>query len=382
MAAQRIYLDNAATSFPKPEEVYVAVDRYQRELGVAAGRGSSQAAAEVHNVIDRCRSRAARMFGVARPEQVVFTNNGTDSLNLALHGLLRPGDRVLTSVWEHNSVLRPLATLRERGVTTEFIPTGGELFDLDVLKAALRSPCRMVVVTHASNVTGDVLPVREIAQLARDAGALVLLDAAQTTGHLPVHLDGLGVDLIAAPGHKGLMGPLGTGLLAFRAGIEQQLEPLRQGGTGSHSQSDRQPDHAPDRYESGNLNVPGLFGLEAALAWHETREQPNETPFSLFTDALGQIPGLVWQHREAATERVDVASVSFPKLEPQVAAGLLETHFGIETRAGLHCAPRAHHELGTAEQGGTVRFSAGAFTTSTEVEAALEALSQIAVAGW
>lgn len=384
----RIYLDNAATSFPKPEAVYRAVDRYQRELGSAVGRGSSRAGLEVQRIVERCRNRAARLLGAAGAERVIFTANGTDSLNLALHGLLREGDRVLTTVWEHNSVWRPLADLRERlGLVVNVIPPGQGLVDLDAFRDALRTGCRLVVLTHASNVTGEILPVAELARMAHEAGALVLVDAAQTAGHEPVSLSDLGADLIATPGHKGLLGPLGTGLLILGEGIETQLRPMRQGGTGTSSESDRQPETLPERYESGNLNAPGIVGLEAALDWREqhSREGEFETrdlrlAFSRFIASLRGLPGLVVHRRTGAQPGVDLVSLSSPRVAPQVLAALLEEHFGIETRAGLHCAPRAHQELGTFDQGGTVRFSAGQFTTTDHLDTALAALAQITAA--
>lgn len=395
-ARRRIYLDNAATSYPKPEAVYVAVERYQRELGTAVGRGATRAGSEVQRMVDRCRSRVARLFGARRPEQVIFTFNGTDSLNLALHGLLRRHDHVVTTTWEHNSVLRPLKSLAStHAVRTDIIATDNRgQVDLDQFQKRLTDSTRLVVVTHASNVTGVIQPVREMSRLARERGAVVLLDAAQTAGHIPVTLDDLGVDLIACPGHKGLMGPLGTGLLVMRSGLESELEPIRQGGTGTVSESDDQPATLPDRYESGNHNAPGLAGLEAALAWKEGRETPHGSgqatgtdeanpveegtrPFAELLSGLLQLPRVTVHYGHADIPRVEVVSISVERMEPQVVCSLLDDHFGIETRAGLHCAPLAHAALGTNVQGGTVRFSTGPLTTLDNVDRTLEALGQI-----
>lgn len=389
MAERRIYLDNAATSFPKPEAVYAEMELYHRQLGTAVGRGATRLGGQVQRVIDRCRLRAARLFGVNHPRQVIFTFNGTDALNLAIHGLLRDGDRVITSVWEHNSVLRPLRTLQDRqNVTVDCIrDDGAGSVDLGQYEKSLKRSARLVVITHASNVTGVVQPVQEMARLAHAAGALVLVDAAQTAGHLDVSFENLGADLIACPGHKGLLGPLGTGLLAIAPGVERHLEPIRQGGTGTVSESDRQPESLPERYESGNHNAPGLFGLEAALAWREERNgepgtatRDEQDRLRQWISSLCELPGIRVHCAAEELPRVGVVSISFERLAPQIAAALLDEHFSIETRAGLHCAPLAHTALGTLTGGGTVRFSPGPFTTDEDLDNALEALSQIAAA--
>jgi len=380
----RIYLDNSATSFPKPDAVYAAVDRWQREIGVAVGRGATRTGGEVQRVVDHCRLQAARFFGAQRPEQVLFTFNGTDSLNLAIQGILKPGDRAITTVWDHNSVLRPLRELQSRGIIqTEIIPDNTQgTIDLDALRKSLKTPTRLVVITHASNVTGVIQPVEDVVELAQAAGALVLLDAAQTAGHLPIDLQQLPVDLMACPGHKGLMGPLGTGLLILAPGREQHLQPVRFGGTGTTSESDRQPLALPERYESGNHNAPGLFGLAAALDWwlsHSDRQAEQQRIAQLIA-GLQQLPGLRLYHVEQSLRRVGTVSFTMDRMTPQVAAALLDEHFQIETRAGLHCAPLAHAALGTLEHGGTVRISVGPFTTAEEIDTTLESLAQIVMA--
>ncbi|WP_437206275.1 aminotransferase class V-fold PLP-dependent enzyme [Planctomicrobium sp. SH664] len=387
MPQRRIYLDNAATSWPKPEAVYQAVDRYQRELGTAVGRGSSRAAVEVQRVVEKCRLQASRFLGGRPQDQLAFTYSGTDSLNLAIHGLLRPGDRVIHSPWEHNSVLRPLEFLQQRQQITANCVRGTEQGGIDLahLEELLRTPTRLVVVTHASNATGVLQPVEEIVRLAHAHGALVLLDAAQTAGHHPVSFQDLNVDLLACPAHKGLLAPLGTGLLLCRGELISQLQPFRQGGTGTHSESPRQPESGPDRYEAGNHNAPALFGLSAALDYLEERVMRTvgaprrESPFpEEFLEALVGLPGLrVHLPRE---QRTAVISLSSDRISPQILATLLEEHFGVETRAGLHCAPLAHEQLGTLAAGGTVRLSSGPFTTADDLDAVLEGLAQITAA--
>lgn len=385
---ERIYLDNAATSFPKPEEVYAAVDRYQRDLGAAYGRGASRSAMQTQQLVEQCRHRAAQLLGAPDPRHVVFTLNGTDSLNLALHGLLRAGDHVVITPWEHNSVLRPLRALKEsRGVNTTVLPHSPDgRVSLDDVRAAIRSDTRLLVVTHASNVTGVVQPVEEMIRIAKSAGCRVLVDAAQSAGHRPLdHLmKQCGADLVACPGHKGLLGPLGTGLLAITQGTEAVLSPVREGGTGTSSESDEQPTTLPDRYESGNHNVPGLCGLGAALEWlaEQSVERIQQHDLELtrqLLDGLRQCPGVSVFGDVEPGSRVGVVSFSIPGTEPQAVAGILDQHFGIEVRAGLHCAPGSHRALGTFEGGGTVRMSVGPFTTPEEVDRALEAVAQISV---
>src|SRR6267142_3266434 len=264
----RLYLDNAATSWPKPEAVYRAVDDYQRRLGAPAGRGSYAEAAETERIVVSCRKKVGALMGATDPSRIVFTQNGTDSLNLALHGLLRPNDHVVTTVCEHNSVLRPLRFLAEhRGVTTTYVTCDGQGYvDPDAIRQAITPKTRLIAMIHASNVTGAIQPAEAIGRIAGERGVFYLLDAAQSLGHLPINVASLGCHMLAAPGHKGLLGPLGTGVLYLAPGIEQHLLPLRQGGTGTQSDEDRQPDTLPHRYEAGNLNVPGIVGLEAGVS--------------------------------------------------------------------------------------------------------------------
>jgi cysteine desulfurase / selenocysteine lyase len=380
----RIYLDNAATSYPKPPGVIEAATRALCDEGAAEGRSATRAALRVHEVISRCRQRAARLLGSASPERIIFTFNGTDSLNLAFHGLLRPGDHVVTSASEHNSVLRPLRHLRGRGVEVTYVSADaeGRISSEDVGRA-LEKKTRLVALVHASNVTGTIQPIDRVGQLAHAAGALFLVDAAQSAGHLPIDVSRSPIDLLAAPGHKGLLGPLGTGILYVGPGVEEQLDSVRQGGTGSHSEDDRQPERLPDKYEAGNHNVPGLFGLEAALAWIEERgvqgicRHERELTEQLIA-GLSPINGLRIYGPRSPDERVGVVSVTLDGFEPQELATVLDSSFGIETRAGLHCAPGAHRSLGTFAGGGTLRMSVGPFTTPEHIEAALAAFRALA----
>jgi cysteine desulfurase family protein len=382
---QRIYLDNAATSYPKPCGVTEAVERALRDEGAAEGRSATRAALRVHAVVARCRERAARLLGAKQSERIIFTFNGTDSLNLALHGLLRPGDHVVTSVVEHNSVLRPLRNLRDHGVEVSYVPgDSGGLVNPDEVKRALRDNTRLVALVHASNVTGTIQPIDSVGEMARAAGAYFLVDAAQSAGHLPIDVSSSPIDILAAPGHKGLLGPLGTGILYVAPGVEEQLQSVRQGGTGSNSEDDLQPARLPDKYECGNHNVPGLFGLEAALAWIEERTvaalcRHERALTEQLVTALASIKGVQIFGPQSAEDRVGVVSITLDGFEPHELATILDGSFGIETRAGLHCAPGMHRCLGTFAAGGTVRFSVGPFTTPADSEAAATALRTIAI---
>jgi cysteine desulfurase family protein len=383
MAQRRIYLDNAATSFPKPAAVYDAVDHYNRQIGVAMGRGAYRQAAEVQAVVGRCRRRAAELFRAESVERMVFTFNATDALCLAIHGLLEPGDHVVTSALEHNSVMRPLREAERRGVSVTAVGAHADgRIDPGEVRKSMRPETRLVALIHASNVTGAIQPLDEIGAIAKSGGALFLVDAAQTAGHLPIDVQALGADLLACAGHKGLLGPLGTGLLYVRTGVEQKLKSLRQGGTGSNSEDDRQPDILPDKYEPGNHNVPGIYGLDAGLAFLdekgiETLRRHEQELTRRMLDGLTGIPAIQVAGPPNAEARVGVVSVWSEGFEPQELASILDTDFGIQTRAGLHCAPGVHRLLGTLERGGTVRFSFGPFNTADDVDAAVAALRGI-----
>jgi cysteine desulfurase / selenocysteine lyase len=382
---RRICLDQAATSFPKPETVYDAVDHYQRHSGAAIGRGSYRATIEATAIVERCRKRLADLIHARQAEQVIFTFNCTDSLNLALHGALRPEDHVVTSQLEHNSVLRPLRILQHRlqiEVTEVPCQPNGRVDPADVQRA-LRLHTRLVALLHASNVTGAIQPIAEVGQLAQQAGALMLVDAAQTAGHYPLDVTDLPVDLLAGPGHKGLLGPLGTGFLYVRPGVEEELHSFRQGGTGTQSELDRQPESLPDKYESGNHNAPGLVGLEAGISWvaetgvaalHRHEQQLT----ARLVEGLRAVNGVTVYGHAAAVEHVGVVSVTVQGFDPQTVAAILDDSFGIEVRAGLHCAPGVHRGLGTIDSGGTVRLSVGPFTTTEDIDAAIAALRDIA----
>jgi cysteine desulfurase/selenocysteine lyase len=380
---QRIYLDNAATSWPKPEEVYSAVDRWQRENGAPFGRGVYDSASTTDRLVNDARRAVATLLGVDDPSRVVFALNGTDALHLAIQGLIKPGDHVVTTVIEHNSVLRPLRQLESRGVATTHVGCDAEgvVAAGDVVKA-LNAKTKFVVVAHASNVTGALQPVAEIGAELRKRGVTFIVDAAQTLGELPLAAEELSCDLLAAPGHKGLLGPLGTGVLYVRPGIEERLASIRTGGTGSQSNSTLQPKTMPDKFEAGNLNVPGIVGLGAGARWLLQRGISNVREHALqlttrLLDGLSKLPSVRIRGPREPARRVGLVSLTIEGYDPQEAAAVLATSFGMEARSGLHCSPLMHKALGTDAGGGTLRLSLGPFNTAEHVEAAVAALGQL-----
>lgn len=394
MSMPRIYLDNAATSWPKPPETAQAMLRALVELGAPAGRGGYAEAEETSRTLQALRSETAGLLNT-KADRVVFTHNGTDGLNLVLHGWLTSDDVLVTTAADHNSVLRPAETLRARGADVGIVPVDacGRVDPVDVetalAAAADRRPRarKLLAFTHASNVTGAVQPLAELVPLAQRYGFRILLDAAQTLGSYPLDLARTPVDFLAAPGHKGLLGPLGTGILVFAPGTEREVHPLRQGGTGSRSESLGVSEELPDRFEAGNLNVPGLFGLEAAVRWvrERTPEAIHAAEAGLIARLerfVGELPGFTLFGGPAGLPRVGVSSLAFVGLPPQELAAILDAEFRVQCRAGLHCAPLVHPALGTAESGGTLRLSVGPFTTEAEVAAACAALESIARTEW
>jgi cysteine desulfurase family protein len=381
----RIYLDNAATSWPKPAIVYEAVDRYLRSNGAPAGRGAYGEAAEVERMVADTRKRVANLLGEPDPKRIIFTANGTDSLNLAIHGLLRAGDHVVTTVCEHNSVLRPLRELeRHAGVAVTRVECGSNrIVDPAAFAAAITRNTKLFVLTHVSNVTGAIQPVEEVGAIAKSHGVRFLVDAAQSIGHIPVLAKQLNADLIAAPGHKGLLGPLGTGILYIAPGMEEHLRATRQGGTGTTSESDLQPETLPEKYESGNHNVPGIIGLGAALQYLTERSlddirRHEQQLTARLLDGFQSLKNVTIHGPRDALHQVGVVSIVIDGYDPQEVATTLDAAYSIQVRSGFHCAPLMHASQGTNQQGGTVRFSIGAFNTIEQIDHAIQAVGEIA----
>ena len=383
--SRRIYADNAATSFPKPPEVLAAMTEYAQELGASAGRGAYREAVAAGEMLAACRGRIARLIHAEEPRRIIFTLNCTEALNLALRGMLRPGDHVVTTRFEHNSILRPLHELAAIGIETTYVPVDRATgrVDADEMRGSLRPNTRLVALQHGSNVTGTLQPVEEVGRLCREREITFLVDAAQSLGHIPVDVRALGIDLLAFPGHKALMGPLGTGGLYIRPGLEAQLRPLMAGGTGSISELPTQPEFMPDKYESGSHNSIGLVGLGAAAAWVlergvESLRRHEVALCQRFLDGVANIDGLMLYGPRDVEQRVGVFSVRVEGMEPSEMSAVLESEFDILTRSGIHCAPWAHDTLGTHADGGATRLSFGAFTTEAEVDACVEALAAVA----
>ena len=379
---EHIYLDNGSTSFPKAPGVGQAMADYVDRLGVNIGRGGYQAAYDAAEAVLETRERLCRLLGSDRSEQVIFTSGVTASLNMLLKGLLRPGDRVIATSMDHNAVLRPLAQLAEEGIRVEILPCepDGSL-PPERLEAALKTKTRAVVMTHASNVCGTLLPVREAAALCRRYGAACILDCAQTGGKFPIRMLEWGVDAVAFAGHKGLLGPQGIGGFVITPDLASQVRPLLAGGTGSQSHLETMPDFLPDRFEAGTLNLPGIFGLQAALDYLETAgvdalRQAAMARTEQLLEGLRGISGVRVVGRPGTEGRCAVVSVDFPGRDNAQAAYELESRWGILTRCGLHCAPRAHRTLGTYPQG-TVRFTPGHATTAEEIDRAVAAVAAV-----
>ena len=373
-----IYLDNAATSFPKPPQVISAMAEALRSYGANPGRGGHQLALQAGRVIERCREAAAELLGVSAPERVIFTRNCTESLNIAITGMLHKGDEVICSHGEHNAVMRPLERFVSRGeITVKLLqPDGQGLLSPDTLRRAITPQTALVIVCHASNVTGVIQPVSALGAVCRDMGVPFLVDAAQTAGVLDVTLSSLNADMIAMPGHKGLLGPHGTGLLALREGIAP--EPLILGGTGSASESVRQPELLPDRYESGTMNLPGIAGLLAGIEFvAKQREEIHRYESGLnerLRRQLEAIPGLTLLGN-AAAPRVGITAVVPEGGDSAALADALDAT-GVAVRGGLHCAPAMHSYLGTMKSG-AVRFSPGVYNTEREIDDAAALIARL-----
>ena len=384
-SSRRIYLDNAATSWPKPPVVYDAVDDYLRNNGASLGRSVYSEATEIQQLVASARSDLATLLSVTEPRRIIFTTGGTESLNLAIHGLLRAGDHVVTTVVEHNSVLRPLRFLADTiGIQVSYLPCDADgVVAPDDVRKAIQPNTKLIAVIHASNVTGVLQPIDAICAVAKEREIPLLVDAAQSIGHVPIDLSLLPADLIAAPTHKGLLGPLGGGMLYIGDDLDKTLRPLVQGGTGTASDDDRQPESLPDKFESGNHNVPGLVGLAASLRYlcelGIADIQAKETAMTAaLLNGLHSIDGVTVYGSMNAAGRVGVVSFNVVGVDPQDVAAMLDASYQIQVRSGLHCAPRIHELLGTKELGGTVRMSIGPFTTDDDIDRAITAISEIA----
>ena len=381
MSTLPVYLDNAATSWPKPPEVIAAMQAYLENGGGSPGRAAHGKSLASARMVYETRDALSSLFNATSPDRVIFTKNATEAINLLLFGFLNPGDHVIVSSMEHNAVMRPLRQLESRGVSLSVAACDscGRLDPLTI-KTALTPRTRLVLLVHASNVTGTLLPIAEVANIAREAGIRFAVDAAQTAGVHPIDVQSGGIDFLTFTGHKSLGGPQGTGGLVI--GPDVDLRPLMFGGTGSASESENQPAFLPDKLESGTLNAIGIAGLGASLAaltefGVENVLAHERKLMKLFRDGLKEMPDIEVYGPENTAESVGVLSLNVASRPCEEVGMELELDFDILTRTGLHCAPAAHRTIGTFGRG-TVRFSVSRFNTESDIHAALESLSKIA----
>lgn len=374
-----IYLDNAATSRRKPQEVIDAVVFAMTSLG-NAGRGTTEAALDAARTIYGARDKIAGFFGVKNPKQVVFTSNSTESLNTAIHGLIKPGDHVISSVMEHNSVLRPLYEREEAGAELTLIECDekGRLLTDDIEKN-IRDNTRAIVLTHGSNLTGNVNDIEAVGRIAKAHGLLFIVDASQTAGVIPIDVEKMNIDVLCFTGHKSLLGPQGTGGMCVREGLE--IEPLKRGGSGVDTYNHRHPSEMPTALEAGTLNGHGIAGLSAAIDFiektgiDEIREK-EQSLMKRFVDGVRDIPGVKLYGDFDAEVRCPVVALNIGNADSSEISDILSIDYDIATRPGAHCAPEMHESLGTVDQG-AVRFSMSYFNTGEEIDAAIRAVREI-----
>lgn len=377
-----VYLDNAATSYPKAPGVASAMADYVEKVGATINRSSYASAQEAGLVTLSLRERLCRLFNHPDPTHAVLTPGATAGLNMVIKGLLRPGDHCLVSSMEHNAVMRPLVQLEREGVAFERIPCDAQgRLRLEALPGMIKLNTRLVVMAHGSNVCGTVQDAEAVGKICRERSVPFALDAAQTAGHIEVDFERFGLAALVVPGHKGLLGPQGIGALLLDADFARRLTPLVAGGTGSASDSEELPGWMPDRFESGTPNMPGVYGWEAALGWLEntgieTLENHEKTLSKRFLEGIYGLKNVKLYGATVPEGRTGVFSVGFLNCDNAEAAWRLEREFGILTRCGLHCAPSAHKTLGSFPEG-SVRFSTGRANTEADIDAALSAIAAI-----
>jgi cysteine desulfurase/selenocysteine lyase len=386
---RRVYFDNGATSFPKPPGVLEAMTRYATTLGASPGRAAFAEAVEAGKLMTRCRERLNRLINGESPKHIIFGLNTSDALNLAIRGIThhfrRHGEPVhlLTSRMEHNSILRPFNALASEfeieQTRLECERVSGRINPDDV-RAAIRPDTRLVALGHGSNVTGVIQPIEEIGAICRERNVPLLIDSAQTLGHMPIDVQAMRIDLLAFAGHKGLLGPLGTGGIYIRPGMEEIIDPVRQGGTGVGD--DWHPTTMPAKFEAGSPNAIGIIGLSEGIRWLldqgvEKLWAEEKRLIRIMLDGLRDLPGLTLLGSDDPDERCGVFALNINGFEPAELSALLEDQFGILTRSGIHCAPLAHEMMGTKDNGGAVRLSLGPFMTEDEVRYTLDSIAEI-----
>lgn len=375
-----IYMDNAATTMRKPDEVITAVVNAMNSMG-NAGRGAHAASLSASRVIYNTREALARFFGAKSPKQIVFTNNSTESLNIAIKGLFQPGDHVVTTMLEHNSVLRPLYEMQEKGVSLTIVKSNQKgTISYEEIEAAIQENTKAIVITNASNLTGNYVDVKRVGEIAKKAGVLLVVDASQTAGVYPIHVQEMNIDVLCFTGHKSLLGPQGTGGLYVKEGL--QLRPLKSGGSGVQTYLKKHPDDMPTALEAGTLNGHGIAGLGAAIEYLEKEGIDNIREKELehmwhFYHGVKDIPGVKIYGDFDTEVRCPVVTLNIGDYDSSEVSDELLTTYGISTRPGAHCAPLMHEALGTVEQG-AVRFSFSHYNTYEEVETAIAAIRELA----
>ncbi len=377
-----IYLDNAATSFPKPESVCGEMDRCMREYCANPGRGGHFLSIRAGMAVTHARDTVCELFSISNPMNLVFTKNATEALNIAIKGLVYPGCHVITTAMEHNAVMRPLRTLeRDMGIEVSEVKSNklGEV-DPEDIRRSIKSNTALIISTLSSNVNGIIMPIGQIGRISREYGAAFLVDASQGAGSLHVDVEAQCIDMLAFPGHKGLLGPQGTGGLFVRDGIS--IRTLMEGGTGSNSEYMYQPEIMPDKFESGTLNTPGIVGLGAGAGFvlqtgSETIRDHKSRLVKLFADGLSQIPGVIQYSVPDKERNSGIIAINLADMDSSELSFMLDRDHGIFTRAGLHCSPAAHSVLGTLGRG-VVRFSFGCFNTENDIIRTLDVINSIA----
>lgn len=378
----KVYFDNASTSYPKAQGVAQSVANYIENIGVNISRGGYEKAYATDEVVYETREKLCKLFNYPNCQNVIFTPNVTYAINMLLKGLLKPGDHVLMSSMEHNAVMRPIVQLEHQGITFDRIPCNqqGDLL-MDSILDMIRPNTRAIVMTHASNVCGTIMPIKEVGEICRQKGLYFIVDAAQTAGVIPIDMKAMNIDALAFTGHKGLLGPQGMGGFILDEKLVLEITPIISGGTGSLSHTEEVPKFMPDRFEAGTMNIPGIFGLHTALEYIEKigisnifKKEMELTQY--FIEKISQIEQIKIAGRPDCNNRTAVVSIQVEGLDLAELAHRLDKEFGVMTRVGLHCAPGAHKTLGTYPEG-TLRFSFGHLNTFDEVDYTVDALGRL-----
>lgn len=375
-----IYLDNAATTYPKPQKVYDSMMDCMKNYCANPGRSGHKLAMKSAREIYDTRENIAKLFNIENPMNIIFTSNATDSLNIAIKGVVNEGDHIITTSMEHNSVIRPIKSLEKYGIENTIVDCDKEGFlNIENIKNAIKPNTKLIVTTHASNVCGTLIDIKSVGEIAKANNILYLVDASQTAGVYEIDVKSINVDMIAAPGHKCLFGPQGTGILYIREGLNINIS--KEGGTGSKSEDLFQPDILPDKYESGTHNTPGIVGLNEGIKFIletgiENIREYEEQLCEYMLNKLKEVPNIIIYGPSDSTQRAAVISINIDKIDSGELTFLLDSEYDIATRSGIHCSPLAHKTLGTLDQG-AVRFSLSYFNTKDDIDKAIDALKDI-----